>query len=246
MYKWCHEFRRNYTFVNLKTTKISKRCVFVLVTCRWRLPENDRKRAVVRPWLVLKLSTVLALTQYGIRQSDWWRAGIRSTNLHIVVELNITISYKSWSDTQGDFVQPLGSVVLCKPWDEIIYCTFFQKHESRHHKNSIAHVANKIYGLQNKLKASCSSLPSLAENNQTNNYSRMLPDNDICIKQWDVAIYPRSYFNIDLISIAVIIRARMSDVNPINYWCNDSLMAWSNLEVLYRNSYIIAFNVVSW
>ena len=35
---------------------------------------------------MLELSTVLALTQLGIRQSDWWRAGIRSTNLHIVVE----------------------------------------------------------------------------------------------------------------------------------------------------------------
>ena len=48
--------------------------------------KNDRKRAVVLPWLVLELSTVLALTQLGIRQSGWWRAGIRSTNLHIVVE----------------------------------------------------------------------------------------------------------------------------------------------------------------
>ena len=44
--------------------------------------KNDRKRAVVWPWLVLELSTVLALTQLGIRQPDWWRAGIRSTNLH--------------------------------------------------------------------------------------------------------------------------------------------------------------------
>ena len=48
--------------------------------------KNDRKRAVVWPWLVLQLSTVLALTQLGIRQSDWRRAGIRSTNFHIVVE----------------------------------------------------------------------------------------------------------------------------------------------------------------
>ena len=32
------------------------------------------------------ICTVLALTQLGIRQSDWWRVGIRSTNLHIVVE----------------------------------------------------------------------------------------------------------------------------------------------------------------
>ena len=35
---------------------------------------------------MLELSTVLALTHLEIRQSDWWRAGIRSTNLHIVVE----------------------------------------------------------------------------------------------------------------------------------------------------------------
>ena len=33
-----------------------------------------------------KPCSVLALTQLGIRQSDWWRAGIRSTNLLIVVE----------------------------------------------------------------------------------------------------------------------------------------------------------------
>ena len=44
-----------------------------------------------QPWLVLELSTVLALTQLGIRQSDWRRAGIRSTNLHIVVE------YPTWN-----------------------------------------------------------------------------------------------------------------------------------------------------
>ena len=88
MYKSCHESRRNYTFVTLKATKISKRCVFVLVTCPWRLPE-EWPEAVVWPWLVLQLSTVLALTQLGIRQSDWRRAGIRSTTLHIVVELKL-------------------------------------------------------------------------------------------------------------------------------------------------------------
>ena len=57
--------------------------------------KNDRKRAVVWPWLVLQLSTVLALTQLGIRQSDWRRAGIRSTNLHIVVE------YRNWYQDWG-------------------------------------------------------------------------------------------------------------------------------------------------
>ena len=40
-------------------------------------------------WLVLELCTVLALSQLGIRQSDWWKAGIRSTNLHIVVECSV-------------------------------------------------------------------------------------------------------------------------------------------------------------
>ena len=72
--------------INLKATKISKRCGFFWSRGLDGYRKNDRKRAVVWPWLVLELSTVLALTQLGIRQSDWWRAGIRSTNLHIVVE----------------------------------------------------------------------------------------------------------------------------------------------------------------
>ena len=67
--------------------KISKRCGFFWSRGPDDYRKNDRKRAVVWPWLVLELSTVLALTQLGIRQSDWRRAGIRSTNLHIVVEL---------------------------------------------------------------------------------------------------------------------------------------------------------------
>ena len=91
MYKWCHESRRNYTFVNLKDMKNSKRRVFVLVTLPCCYRKNDQKRAVVWPWLVLKLCTVLALTQLGIWQSDWWRAGIRSTDLHIVLECIIII-----------------------------------------------------------------------------------------------------------------------------------------------------------
>ena len=45
---------------------------------------------VVWPWLVLELYTVLALTQLGVRQSDWWRTGLRSTNFHIVVEWQTT------------------------------------------------------------------------------------------------------------------------------------------------------------
>ena len=40
MYKCCHKSRRNYTFVNLKATKISKRCVYILVTWPWRLTEE--------------------------------------------------------------------------------------------------------------------------------------------------------------------------------------------------------------
>ena len=90
MYKWCHESRRNYTFVKLKATKISKRCVLFWSRGPDGYRKNDRKRAVVWPWLVLELSKVLALTQLGIRQSDWRRVGIRSTNLHIVVE------YRNW------------------------------------------------------------------------------------------------------------------------------------------------------
>ena len=39
-HKRCHKSRRNYTFVNLKATENSKRCVFVLVTWPWRLPEE--------------------------------------------------------------------------------------------------------------------------------------------------------------------------------------------------------------
>ena len=58
--------------------------------------KNDRKRAVVWPWLVLQLSTVLALTHLGIRQSDWRRAGIRSTNLHIVVEYGVWALGCNW------------------------------------------------------------------------------------------------------------------------------------------------------
>ena len=90
MYKWCHESRRNYTFVKLKATKISKRCVLFWSRGPDGYRKNDRKRAVVWPWLVLEVSTVLALTQLGIQQSDWRRVGIRSTNLHIVVEYATT------------------------------------------------------------------------------------------------------------------------------------------------------------
>ena len=86
MYKWCHESRRNYTFVKLKATKISKRCVLFWSRGPDGYRKNDRKRAVVWPWLVLVLGTVLTLTTLGIRQSDWRRGGIRSTYLHFVVE----------------------------------------------------------------------------------------------------------------------------------------------------------------
>ena len=40
MYKWCHETRRNYLFINLNAMKISKRCIFVLVTWPWQWPEE--------------------------------------------------------------------------------------------------------------------------------------------------------------------------------------------------------------
>ena len=84
---WYHESRSNYTFVKSFRPRKFRSDAFLFWS---RGPDsyrkNDRKRAVVWPWLVLQLSTVLALTQLGIRQSDWRRAGIRSTNLHIVVE----------------------------------------------------------------------------------------------------------------------------------------------------------------
>ena len=79
MYNWCHESRRNYTFVKLKATKISKGCVLFWSCGPDGYRKNDRKRAIVWPWLVLELRTVLALTQWGIWQSDWRRAGISST-----------------------------------------------------------------------------------------------------------------------------------------------------------------------
>ena len=73
--------------------------------------KNDRKRAVVWPWLVLELCTVLALTQLGIRQSDWWRAEIRSTNLHIVIEY-ITNTYLHHSASLSQFI----TLLEILPW----------------------------------------------------------------------------------------------------------------------------------
>ena len=72
--------------------------------------KNDRKRAVVWPWLVLELSTVLALTQLGIRQSDWWRAGIRSTSLHIVVEFVINLWYCIRVPQNGQWINTNNSI----------------------------------------------------------------------------------------------------------------------------------------
>ena len=86
MYKWCHESRRNYTFANLKAAKMSKRCVFVLVTWPWRLPEEWSETCGSLTVVSAGTMHILALTQLEIQQSDWWRAGIRSINLHIVVE----------------------------------------------------------------------------------------------------------------------------------------------------------------
>ena len=107
MYKWCHESRRSYTFVKLKAKKISKQCDFVLVTWPWRLPEEWPEAC--GSWTVVGAGTmhVLALTQLGIWQSDWWRAGITSTNLHIVVEFWIT---------HRDFVGELAENYLIKSW----------------------------------------------------------------------------------------------------------------------------------
>ena len=92
MNKWSHESRGNYPFINFQATKISKRCVFVLATWPWRLPGEW-------PEACGSLTVVGAGTMHGfgtdpirIRQFDWWRAGIRSTNLHIVVECHINLT----------------------------------------------------------------------------------------------------------------------------------------------------------
>ena len=77
----------------IKGHEISKRCVLFWSRDPDGYRKNDRKRAVVWPWLVVELSTVLALTQLWIRQSDWRRAGIRSTNLHIVVEYTVQYNF---------------------------------------------------------------------------------------------------------------------------------------------------------
>ena len=70
MYKWYYETRWNYHFLNLKTTKISKHSVFVLVTWPWRLPEE---------WLEVcgSLTVVGAGTMHGfgtdpIRNPSIW------------------------------------------------------------------------------------------------------------------------------------------------------------------------------
>ena len=77
--------------------------------------KNDWKHAVVWPWLVLQLSMVLALTQLGIRQSDWRRAGIRSTNLHIVVEWHISYEIALiWISL--DFIDDQSTLVQVMAW----------------------------------------------------------------------------------------------------------------------------------
>ena len=128
MYKWCHESRRNYTFVNLKAMKILKWCIFVLVTQPWWLPEEWPEACSSLLVVGAGLCTVLALTQLGIRQTDWWRAGIRSTNLHIVVEFVIItigwgkihafqtqVSVWNWS-LPGKPPEALTGEIDCFPW----------------------------------------------------------------------------------------------------------------------------------
>ena len=101
MYKWCHASRKKYPFVNLKATNISKWCVFVLVTWPRRLQEEW-------PGACSRLTVVGAGTMHGfvtdpIRKCDWWRAGIRSTNLHIVVES--IIRDLSWTFYENPFTR---------------------------------------------------------------------------------------------------------------------------------------------
>ena len=84
--KWWYGTWGNNQYRNLQAKVYFEATRFCIVTCfTWpaSIPEVCRLRTVQ---LVLELCSVWALTWLGIRQSDWWRAGIRSTNLHIVVE----------------------------------------------------------------------------------------------------------------------------------------------------------------
>ena len=83
------------------------------------LPEEWPEVCGSLTWLVLELCTVLALTQLGIRQSDWWRAWIRSTNLHIMVESEIfTVDTPKLAD-KGEIWD-----VFCelKAWPTVYLC----------------------------------------------------------------------------------------------------------------------------
>ena len=61
------------------------------------------------------ISTVLALTQLGIRQSDWWRTGIRSTNLHIVVECRNwpVMRVPQFITLRRNEIFPFGDMIMC-------------------------------------------------------------------------------------------------------------------------------------
>ena len=76
MYTWWHRTSRKYPFIDIKATEISKRCVYVLVTWPWRLPEEW-------PEACSTLTVVGAGIMHGfgtdpLRQSDWRKVGIRS------------------------------------------------------------------------------------------------------------------------------------------------------------------------
>ena len=85
MYKSYHEIKRNFPFMNLKATKISKRCVFVLVTWPWWLLDE---------WLEGSLNVVGAGTMHGF-DSDLMQSR-NQVNLHIVVELLSTYPIITW------------------------------------------------------------------------------------------------------------------------------------------------------
>ena len=90
---------------------------FVLITWPWRLPE-EWPEAVVWPRLVLELCAVLALTQLGIRQFDWWGAGIRSIDLQVVVESVFNSGF--WNRKCGMAIYYMSFVCMTNWSDELL------------------------------------------------------------------------------------------------------------------------------
>ena len=116
--KWCYETRRYLLNRNVQALTISNQYFFVLVTWSWPLPEDcpDACCNLTTTYHTLPLSTAstvalwelceaadsggqdvtmpctgLELTWLRTRQLYWWIIGIRSNNLHFVVEYSDNI-----------------------------------------------------------------------------------------------------------------------------------------------------------